>query len=171
MLSGLIAAGSGPPRSSASTMSARWARSAQRSENPTRGRMTTPNLMSRSRSTFNAFVANVSQTCRHERPHGGRSPTASVEAAGGSAGLEAGRWPDPETRGERARVKPPSARPQAIGRRLGRCIDHACDLGGGLWPSARVLKGTTLEFELRKPFDALVTAANSENGWGARIRT
>jgi len=25
--------------------------------------------------------------------------------------------------------------------------------------------GRTLEFELRKPFDALVTAANSENGW------
>jgi hypothetical protein len=31
--------------------------------------------------------------------------------------------------------------------------------------------GRTLEFELRKPFDALVTAANSENGWGGRIRT
>jgi hypothetical protein len=29
----------------------------------------------------------------------------------------------------------------------------------------RVLKGRTLEFELRKPFDALVSAANRENGW------
>ena len=35
----------------------------------------------------------------------------------------------------------------------------------GLLTSNRVLKGRTLEFELRKPFDALVTAANSENGW------
>ena len=37
--------------------------------------------------------------------------------------------------------------------------------------SNRVLRGRTLEFELRKPFDALVSAANCENGWGARIRT
>jgi hypothetical protein len=37
--------------------------------------------------------------------------------------------------------------------------------------SNRVLKGRTLEFELRKPFDALVAAANNENGWGSRIRT
>jgi hypothetical protein len=35
----------------------------------------------------------------------------------------------------------------------------------GLLTSKRVLKGRTLEFELRKPFDALVSAANSENGW------
>jgi hypothetical protein len=41
----------------------------------------------------------------------------------------------------------------------------------GLPTSNRVLKDRTLEFELRKPFDALVSAANSENGWGARIRT
>src|SRR3989454_5351162 len=41
----------------------------------------------------------------------------------------------------------------------------------GLLTSKRVLKGRTLEFELRKPFDALVSAANSENGWGGRIRT
>ena len=41
----------------------------------------------------------------------------------------------------------------------------------GLLTSNRVLKGKTLEFELRKPFDALVSAANRENGWGARIRT
>src|SRR6266852_7641057 len=41
----------------------------------------------------------------------------------------------------------------------------------GLLTSNRVLKGRTLEFELRKPFDALVTAANSENGWAVRIRT
>ena len=41
----------------------------------------------------------------------------------------------------------------------------------GLLTSNRVLKGRTLEFELRKPFDALVSAANSENGWGGRIRT
>ena len=41
----------------------------------------------------------------------------------------------------------------------------------GLLTSNRVLRGRTLEFELRKPFDALVTAANSENGWGGRIRT
>ena len=41
----------------------------------------------------------------------------------------------------------------------------------GLLTSNRMLKGRTLEFELRKPFDALVTAANSENGWGDRIRT
>ncbi len=41
----------------------------------------------------------------------------------------------------------------------------------GLLPSNRVLKERTLEFELRKPFDALVSAANSENGWGERIRT
>ena len=32
----------------------------------------------------------------------------------------------------------------------------------GLLTSNRVLKGRTLEFELRKPFDALVSAANSE---------
>ena len=41
----------------------------------------------------------------------------------------------------------------------------------GLLTSNRVLKGRTLEFELRKPFDALVSAANRENGWGGRIRT
>ena len=41
----------------------------------------------------------------------------------------------------------------------------------GLLTSNRVLKGRMLEFELRKPFDALVSAANCENGWGARIRT
>jgi hypothetical protein len=41
----------------------------------------------------------------------------------------------------------------------------------GLLTSNRVLRGRTLEFELRKPFDALVSAANHENGWGARIRT
>ena len=41
----------------------------------------------------------------------------------------------------------------------------------GLLTSSRVLKGRTLIFELRKPFDTLVSAANSENGWGARIRT
>jgi hypothetical protein len=41
----------------------------------------------------------------------------------------------------------------------------------GLLTSNRVLKGRTLEFELRKPFDALVSAANDENGWGVRIRT
>ena len=41
----------------------------------------------------------------------------------------------------------------------------------GLLTSNRILKGRTLEFELRKPFDALVSAANRENGWGARIRT
>ena len=35
----------------------------------------------------------------------------------------------------------------------------------------RVPMGRTLDFELRKPFDALVSAANRENGWGARIRT
>ena len=35
----------------------------------------------------------------------------------------------------------------------------------GLLTSNRVLKGRTLEFELRKPFDTLVSAANSENGW------
>ena len=41
----------------------------------------------------------------------------------------------------------------------------------GLLTSNRVLNGRTLEFELRKPFDALVAAANSENGWVDRIRT
>jgi hypothetical protein len=41
----------------------------------------------------------------------------------------------------------------------------------GLLTSNRVIKGRTLEFELRKPFDALVSAANRENGWGERIRT
>lgn len=41
----------------------------------------------------------------------------------------------------------------------------------GLLTSNRVLKERTLQFELRKPFDALVAAANNENGWGARIRT
>jgi len=41
----------------------------------------------------------------------------------------------------------------------------------GLLTSNPVLKGRTLEFELRKPFDALVSAANRENGWGVRIRT
>ena len=41
----------------------------------------------------------------------------------------------------------------------------------GLLASNRVLKGRELEFELRKPFDALVSAANRENGWGGRIRT
>ena len=41
----------------------------------------------------------------------------------------------------------------------------------GLLTSNPVLKERTLEFELRKPFDALVSAANRENGWGARIRT
>ena len=41
----------------------------------------------------------------------------------------------------------------------------------GLLTSNRMLKGRMLEFELRKPFDAVVSAANSENGWGARIRT
>jgi hypothetical protein len=36
----------------------------------------------------------------------------------------------------------------------------------GLLTSNRVLKGRTLEFALRKPFDTLVSAANSENnGW------
>jgi hypothetical protein len=35
----------------------------------------------------------------------------------------------------------------------------------GLLTSNRILRRRTLEFELRKPFDALVTAANSENGW------
>jgi hypothetical protein len=29
----------------------------------------------------------------------------------------------------------------------------------------RIMKGKTLEFELRKPFDALVSAANRRNGW------
>ena len=33
-----------------------------------------------------------------------------------------------------------------------------------LLTSNRVLKGGALEFELRKPFDALVSAANRENG-------
>ena len=33
----------------------------------------------------------------------------------------------------------------------------------GLLTSNRVLRGRTLEFELRKPFDALVRAANREN--------
>ncbi len=41
----------------------------------------------------------------------------------------------------------------------------------GLLTSNRVMNGKTLEFELRKPFDVLVSAANRENGWGARIRT
>jgi hypothetical protein len=41
----------------------------------------------------------------------------------------------------------------------------------GLLTSNRVLKGRMLEFELRKPFDTLVSATNCENGWGARIRT
>ena len=41
----------------------------------------------------------------------------------------------------------------------------------GLLTSNRVLKGRTLEFELRKPFDALVSAANGENGWADWIRT
>src|SRR5260370_40723955 len=34
-----------------------------------------------------------------------------------------------------------------------------------------MLKERTVEFELRKPFGALVAAANRENGWGGRIRT
>jgi alanyl-tRNA synthetase len=41
----------------------------------------------------------------------------------------------------------------------------------GLLTSNRVLKGKTLEFDLRKPFDVLVSAANHENGWVGRIRT
>jgi DNA invertase Pin-like site-specific DNA recombinase len=41
----------------------------------------------------------------------------------------------------------------------------------GLLTSNRVLRGRTLEFELRKPFDALVSAANHENGWPTWKRT
>jgi ABC-type transport system substrate-binding protein len=42
--------------------------------------------------------------------------------------------------------------------------DHRRELVG-LLTSNRVVKGRTLEFELREPFDTLVSAANSENGW------
>ncbi len=58
-LLGAIAAGSGPPRSSALTTSARWARSGRLSKDPTPGRMTTRSWSSQSRSTSNGFVADV----------------------------------------------------------------------------------------------------------------